>query len=208
MSDMGSTASASYADIHRQIVGELAGVADPLLNQVIHRACSKFLEISRVWRSDADLGTMALSVLLDISKPTNGLTGTLLVTYDAYPCYIRWVKLDGSVIPRAFWRINQPASNAVVSKLEMLEPYNEVCDSTVLARVCWVLRWDAAVVPDWIYGRYGDIISDLARGELMLMSKKPWTDQEAGAMAKRLGQLAAMRVRSESDLADPLEMTP
>lgn len=208
MSDMGSTASASYSDIHRQIVGELAGVADPLLNQVIHRACSKFLEISRVWRSDADLGTMELSVLLDISKPTNGLTGESLVTYDAYPCYIRWVKLDGSVIPRAFWRVNQPASNAVVAKLEMLEPYNEVCDSEVNARVCWALRWDAAVVPDWIYGRYGDIIADLARGELMLMTKKPWTDQEAGAMAKRSGQLAAMRVRSESDLADPVEMTP
>lgn len=208
MADMGATASAGYADIHRQIVAELAGVADPLLNQVIHRACSRFLEISRVWRGDVDLGDMSAAVVLDIDKPTNGLTGDSLVTYDAYPSYIRWVKLDGSIIPRAFWRLNQPASNAAVATLEMLDPYDETCDAEVEARVCWAIRWDAAVVPNWIYGRYGDIVTDIARGELMLMTRKPWTNPTAGDAAKQRGQLAAMRVRAEADLADPVEMTP
>ena len=208
MSDMGQTASASFTDIHRQIIGELAGVADPLLNQVIHRACSRFLEISRVWRSTPDLGSLLTSVVLNLAKPTNGLTGASLVTYDAYPCYVRWVKIDDVMTPRAFWRVNQPASNATLPTIELLEPYDTTCDADMTVRVCWSSRWDSAVVPDWIYGRYGDIISDMARGELMLMTRKPWTDLTMGAMVKQSGQLAAMRVRSESDLADPMEMTP
>lgn len=209
MANMGATPAYSYADLHRFVVVDVSGPPEPLIYQEIQRATAKFIRLSDCWRETLDMGDLEDAYTFDFPYPTNGLTGVDLVTYSAFPKIpLIWVKVDGVEIKRQFFRVNNPTVKDGPFQLEFLEPFNQIGDGDVTARISWRLRFDADPAPEWIYTQYGDIIANLARGAFLTSVGKPWSSEDQGpaVMAQAVNQ--AHRVLSEMRLSDPMEFRP
>ena len=192
---MGGVASNSFADLERQVVSEVSGVSAALFTQTLHLAAAEFMRISRAWREDLAVGSFSSlgTYKFDLVSATVGVQAR------ANP--VLWVKIDGVELPCGpyGWRINQPTLGTGNQQIEFLDPYDSMESGTITARVVWVPLFDVANEPAWCYAEFGGHFATLAKGMLMKMPKKSWTNIELGMQMEREAKGAAMRVRSEMD---------
>ena len=106
-----------------------------------------------------------------------------------------------------YWRINAPTVACGNQTLDVLPPIAHLPNGSLLVRLYWVPFFDSdtsLACPDWIYERYGDIVSEWTVGELWVKGRGRRADRQLGLNMRNNAMIDADKVRARVNAEDPI----
>jgi len=130
------------------------------------------------------------------------------VDYTAVATGIRVEYCQRNAFP--YWKINPPPAAGQPQTLEILPPVSSLGTGIVIIRLFWTPLFDsdpALAVPDWVYERYGDILSQWTVGELWVSGRGRRSDRQLGMSMRNNAMLDAARLCSRVNAEDPIAIS-
>ena len=127
------------------------------------------------------------------------------VYYTAIATGTRVEYRDGNASP--FWRIDPATAAGGNQTLKMLPPIASLPNGRVVARLYWVPVFDSdpdVAVPDWVFERYGGVVSDWTIGDLWMKGRGRHSDRALGLKMSNDAKNDAVRICERFNREDPL----
>ena len=104
-------------------------------------------------------------------------------------------------------RVNAPDAAGNPQTLDILAPVAQLPNGPVVIYLYWTPIFDSdtdLACPDWVYERYGDILSQWTVGELWTMGRGNRMNRQLGMTMRNNAMIDALRVLARVNAEDPI----